>query len=103
MKYSWKLASIICAAGLIFTTALIAQKGVTAILPNGREIHPAGNWISLAPYPFALSVRPDGREIAIPSIGFPFSECNFRSIQHNSHSSADAGGHPAYARSKAQS
>jgi YVTN family beta-propeller protein len=73
MKYSWKLASIICAAGLIFTTALIAQKGVTAILPNGREIHPAGNWISLAPYPFALSVRPDGREIAIPSIGFPFA------------------------------
>ena len=43
------------------------------MLPNGREIHPAGNWIPLAPYPFALAVRPDGREIAAPSIGFPFA------------------------------
>ena len=46
---------------------------VTAVLPNGREIHPAGNWIPLAPYPFALAVRPDGRQIAVPSIGFPFA------------------------------
>jgi YVTN family beta-propeller protein len=50
-----------------------AQTGVTAVLPNGREIHPAGNWISLAPYPFALAVRPDGAQIAVPSIGFPFA------------------------------
>ena len=47
--------------------------GVTAVLPNGREIHPAGNWIPLAPYPFVLAVRPDGRQIAVPSIGFPFA------------------------------
>ncbi len=47
--------------------------GVTAVLPNGREIHPAGNWIPLAPYPFALAVRPDGAQIAVPSIGFPFA------------------------------
>jgi len=47
--------------------------GVTAVLPNGREIHPAGNWIPLAPYPFALAVRPDGQQIAVPSIGFPFA------------------------------
>src|SRR3954471_8094202 len=47
--------------------------GVTAVLPNGREIHPAGNWIPVAPYPFALAVRPDGQQIAIPSIGFPFA------------------------------
>lgn len=43
------------------------------MLPNGREIHPAGNWIPLAPYPFALAIRPDGGQIAVPSIGFPFA------------------------------
>jgi YVTN family beta-propeller protein len=46
---------------------------VIAVLPNGREIHPTGNWIALAPYPFALAVRSDGAEIAVPSIGFPFA------------------------------
>ncbi len=71
---------IVCAAVLAGLHAIIAQTGVTsaqigvtATLPNGREIHPAGNWISVAPYPFALAVRPDGAEIAIPSIGFPFA------------------------------
>ncbi len=54
-------------------TALTAQTGVTAVLPNGREIHPAGNWIAVAPYPFALAVRADGGQIAVPSIGFPFA------------------------------
>ena len=47
--------------------------GLMAVLPNGREIHPAGKWIPLAPYPFALAVRPDGQQIAVPSIGFPFA------------------------------
>lgn len=61
-----------CAA-LLFATPLSAQMNVTAVLPNGREIHPAGNWIPLAPYPFALAVRPDGGQIAVPSIGFPFA------------------------------
>jgi len=55
-----------CAAGF-------AQTGVSDVLPNGREIHPAGNWIAVAPYPFALAVRGDGAEIAVPSIGFPFA------------------------------
>jgi YVTN family beta-propeller protein len=50
-----------------------AQSGITAVLPNGRELHPAGSWIYLAPYPFALAIRPDGNEVAIPSIGFPFA------------------------------
>lgn len=54
-------------------SSLLAQTGVTAVLPNGRAIHPAGHWIALAPYPFALAVRPDGGEIAAPSIGFPFA------------------------------
>ncbi len=58
---------------IALSTQLIAQTDVTAVLPNGREIHPAGKWIPLAPYPFALAVRPDGAQIAIPSIGFPFA------------------------------
>jgi YVTN family beta-propeller protein len=59
-------------AGMVAAT-LHAQTGVKAVLPNGREIHPAGNWISVAPCPFAMAVRPDGAQIAIPSIGFPFA------------------------------
>ncbi|MGA9426830.1 MAG: YncE family protein, partial [Terracidiphilus sp.] len=46
---------------------------MSAVLPNGREIHPVGAWIPLAPYPFALAVRPDGGQLAVPSIGFPFA------------------------------
>jgi YVTN family beta-propeller protein len=46
---------------------------MTAVLPNGREIRPAGSWLQLAPYPFTLAVRPDGKQMVIPSIGFPFA------------------------------
>ena len=60
-------------AAWLTASGLHAQTGVTAVLPNGREIHPAGNWIPVAPYPFALAVRSDGEEIAAPSIGFPFA------------------------------
>jgi YVTN family beta-propeller protein len=66
-------SSFILATSLLPAPWLSAQSGVTAVLPNGREIHPAGNWISVAPYPFALAVRPDGAQIAVPSIGFPFA------------------------------
>ncbi len=72
MRVKWKLAFAL-ATGVVITTALPAQVGVTAVLPNGREIHPAGNWVPVAPYPFALAVRPDGEQISIPSIGFPFA------------------------------
>lgn len=68
-----RLAVLFCAAVLAFAPVALAENGVTATLPNGRMIHPAGNWIPLAPYPFALAVRPDGGQIAIPSIGFPFA------------------------------
>src|ERR1035437_2733094 len=64
--------SAFCVA-LLAVAPLAAQMSVTAVLPNGREIHPAGNWIPLAPYPFALAVRPDGAQVAAPSIGFPFA------------------------------
>ena len=49
------------------------QAGVEAILPNGRQIRPAGNWIPLAPFPFAIALNADGSQAAIPSIGFPFA------------------------------
>ncbi len=48
-----------------------APKSVT--LPSGRLITPAGDWLKTAPYPFSLAVRPDGLQLAIPSIGFPFT------------------------------
>lgn len=65
-------AVFLCAL-LSLGRCLPAQTGILAVLPNGREIHPVGNWIPLAPYPFAIAVAPDGREAAIPSIGFPFA------------------------------
>lgn len=55
------------------TVTLVAQESIHAVLPNGREIRPVGNWIPLAPYPFALAVRGDSHQIAIPSVGFPFA------------------------------
>jgi len=64
---------LLCAAATALPRSIASQTSVHAILPNGREIHPAGNWIPVAPYPFALSVRPDGAQIAVPSIGFPFA------------------------------
>ncbi len=68
-----KLPLLIGAALLAAPSQLLAQTGVTATLPDGRVIHPAGNWITVAPYPFALAVRRDGRQISVPSIGFPFA------------------------------
>ena len=66
--------ALLCGFALLISAlSACAQAGVSAVLPNGREIHPAGNWIPLAPYPFALAVRPDGEQIAAPSIGFPFA------------------------------
>lgn len=66
------------ALALCLSLSLSAATAQTAapqdvILPNGRSIAPAGNWIPLAPFPFALAVRPDGKQIVAPSIGWPFS------------------------------
>ena len=65
------LGSISVPVRLVAQTGV--QTGVTAILPNGRQIRPAGTWTTLAPYPFAIALKPDGSQAAIPSIGFPFS------------------------------
>ena len=63
-----RLGKLVLLSHTAFVSALLshAQTGVTATLPNGRAIHPAGNWIAVAPYPFAIAVRPDGAELAVP-------------------------------------
>ena len=70
-----RIGALCSAAFLLMSAAylLYGETGVTAVLPNGREIHPAGTWTTLAPYPFALALTRDGRRMAIPSIGFPFA------------------------------
>jgi len=73
MKHVGKLVLMLCAVVFAAASTLGAQGGLTAVLPNGRAIHPEGKWIPLAPYPFALAVRPDGAQVAAPSIGFPFA------------------------------
>jgi len=54
-------------------SVVLAQTGVTAILPNGRAIHPLATGSRLLLILFALAVRPDGGQVAVPSIGFPFA------------------------------
>jgi YVTN family beta-propeller protein len=66
-------AGLCSLALLIASIPCLSQPGVEAILPNGRQIRPAGNWIPLAPYPFAIALKPDGSQAAVPSIGFPFA------------------------------
>lgn len=68
-------AAMLFALYILFSGSARAQEesGIAAVLPNGRTIHPVGRWIPLAPYPFALAVTRDGRQAAIPSIGFPFA------------------------------
>ncbi len=61
----------ICLA--ILTPAWSQGTAPRTILPNGREIRPVGTWVSVAPYPFAIALRPDGEEAVVPSIGFPFA------------------------------
>jgi hypothetical protein len=42
-------------------------------LPNGRQISPAGAWIKVAPFPYAVALRPGGGQLVAPAIGWPFS------------------------------
>jgi YVTN family beta-propeller protein len=46
---------------------------LSATLPNGRRITPAGSWIKVAPFPYTLALRPGGDQVVVPSIGWPFS------------------------------
>jgi YVTN family beta-propeller protein len=74
----------IAVATLILPSAWIVAQSVGLIqtpqvqkfpvsLPNGRNIDPEGGWIPLAPYSFAMALRPDGKQIVVSSIGYPFS------------------------------
>src|SRR5579871_1378751 len=63
-----------CVIGsLLAVAAVLHAAQIEARLPNGRRITPDGGWITVAPYPFALAVRPDGRQIVVPCIGWPYS------------------------------
>lgn len=65
---------LLLATLLLTANALISfGQGFTQVLPNGRRIEPEGTWVELAPYPFALAVRGNDSQAAIPSIGFPFA------------------------------
>jgi YVTN family beta-propeller protein len=49
------------------------EHSVTTTIPNGRRITPAGDWIPVAPFPFALTLRQDGQQLVAASLGFPFA------------------------------
>ena len=51
----------------------VCAQGPRATLPSGRQITPAGEWLPTAPYPFSLAVSPSGLQLAVPSVGFPFT------------------------------
>ncbi len=73
MNFLRKFLLLLGTAASLTAVSVPAQTDVSTVLPNGRIIHPAGKWIPLAPFPFALAVRSDGAQIAIPSVGFPFA------------------------------
>ncbi|MFC5863826.1 bifunctional YncE family protein/alkaline phosphatase family protein [Acidicapsa dinghuensis] len=72
-RISALVTTLLLAASIPSRAQLVAKTGVEAVLPNGRQIRPAGSWTTLAPYPFAIALKPDGSQAAIPSIGFPFA------------------------------
>jgi YVTN family beta-propeller protein len=51
----------------------VCGQDLSATLPNGRRITPAGSWIKVAPFPYTLALRPGGDQVVVPSIGWPFS------------------------------
>ncbi len=59
-----------CLASCCFAADGLAH---ATALPNGRMITPAGDTVMLAPFPFAMALRPDGKQMVAPSIGWPFS------------------------------
>jgi len=57
----------------LLSSSSSAQTQPATTIPNGRQITPIGDWITVAPFPFALAMRPDGRQLIAPSLGFPFA------------------------------
>jgi hypothetical protein len=70
---SWYRRLFVLAISGVVVGPAGAQGGVKSTLPNGRHIEPAGKWIPVAPYPFAFALRADAKQVAVPSIGFPFA------------------------------
>ena len=64
---------LFCAVWITGLSAFSALAAPLATLPNGRQITPAGAWIKVAPYPYAVALRPDGSQFVAPAIGWPFS------------------------------
>ncbi len=60
---------VLLAAGCIPALAYAGP----VVLPNGRLLTPVGSTLSLGPFPFTLALRPDGRQMVIPSIGWPYA------------------------------
>ena len=60
---------VLLAAGCIPALAYAGP----VILPNGRLLTPVGSTFSVGPFPFTLALRPDGRQMVIPSIGWPYA------------------------------
>ena len=70
------ISAIAIVSSLSFSASSFCQANterVEARLPNGRMVVPQGTWHTVAPYPFALAVRPDGQQIVLPAIGWPYS------------------------------
>jgi YVTN family beta-propeller protein len=75
LTHKKRLSQVLAALTVVLVSAplsLMSQTGVHAVLPDGREIRPAGNWISTFPFPFAIALKKDGSEATVPSIGYPF-------------------------------
>ncbi len=73
-KNAW-LPVFSCLLFSSFASCCFAVDGTATAttLPNGRKVTPAGETVMLAPFPFAMTQRPDGRQIVAPCIGWPFS------------------------------
>ena len=67
----------LCSVALVLSLSSVVpsrRQSISATLPNGRRITPAGAWIKVAPYPYTLALRPGSDELAeFASIGWPFS------------------------------
>jgi YVTN family beta-propeller protein len=77
---SWKCFSPASAGNIcllilfaFLSASVVAQTQPPVTIPNGRQITPIGDWISVAPFPFALAISPDGQQLIAPSLGFPFA------------------------------
>lgn len=62
-RLSLVLMPLLCLGTISASAAARATDAgqLSATLPNGRRITPAGNWIKVAPFPYTLAARPGRR------------------------------------------